>query len=113
MKKLLTIITLLVLLTGSFFLGRTTAGQPQVNNKIEVIGVYTDIETATAHNFYIEPGEIATEYSDGSYTIVNEEKSTYMFQPATLGDWEYNFDNLDQLNKCVDTYISIAETGQY
>lgn len=118
MKKLLSLLTLVLLLTGSFFSGRLTAGQPQTtqqqqNNKIEVIGIYTDVETATANNFYIDKGEIAVEFSDSSFALINESKNYYSFTPATLGDWDLEFSNIDQLENCIETYISIAETGKY
>lgn len=56
-------------------------------------------------SFYIEDGEIGIEFTDGSWASVNQDKDIYVFQPISMGDWSYNFDNLEDFEKCVKTYL--------
>lgn len=47
-----------------------------------------------------------TEYSDGSFAYVNVEKGIYSFTAYEMGDWDYSFDNIDNLNNCIKSYAS-------
>lgn len=97
-KKILKGLVVTVVVVGAFIVGKAT----EKNNKaIEVKAVYT----TSNDNFYIEEGGQITEYSDGSYSYINELKGEYIFQPAVLADWDYNCSNLEQLNNVVNTYI--------
>ena len=64
-------------------------------------------------DFHLDKGDIATEYTDGSYTIENNKTKTYVFQPAVLGDWDYKVKNKEELNKIVETYLNIQNEGSY
>lgn len=72
-----------------------------------------NIITESNQDFYLDPGDIITEYSDGSYTIENTVNNTYIFQAACLGDWEYICSSKEELNKIVNTYLSIKNNGYY
>lgn len=61
---------------------------------------------ASTDDFHIEDGEIGIEFSDGSWASVNQDKNNYVFQPILMGDWSYDFDNLEDFEKCVNTYIA-------
>lgn len=76
----------------------------QINNKVIKV---KRVLTKSTKDFYLEDGDIATEYTDGSYTIENKKTNTYIFQPATLGDWDYQLKNKEELNNIVDTYLNI------
>lgn len=60
-----------------------------------------------------EDGDILTELSDGSFIIINEEKNIYEFQPVDLGDWSYELSSKTELDKIVQTYISIKNNGSF
>ena len=64
-------------------------------------------------NFYKEDGSRLFELTDGSWFIINEEKGEYIFQPVDLGDWNYQVDNMEQLENIVKTYISMKNTGTW
>lgn len=62
---------------------------------------------------YRTPKEYIIEFNNGSFIYVNEEKNIYSFTPVELGDWDYNVNSLQELEKLVQTYKSIYETGYY
>ncbi|MEG1310520.1 MAG: hypothetical protein RSD47_00800 [Romboutsia sp.] len=64
-------------------------------------------------DFKLNKGEVVTEYTDGSFTLVNEKSGLYEFQPCELGDWNYKVKNQTELDKIVKTYLSIKNTGEY
>lgn len=51
--------------------------------------------------------------NNGSFAYVNEDEKIYSFTPAELGDWNYNVNNLEDLNNLIDTYVSIHNNGYY
>ena len=54
-----------------------------------------------------------TDYTDGSWSIIDHEKGDYVFQPVDLGDWDYTCKNEEELNKLIDTYLSMKNTGSF
>ena len=96
-KKILKGLLVSILVIGAFALGKINA----TNKKIEV----TDIITESTNDFKIEEGETGLILSNGSWASINELKGYYVFQPVELGDWSYEFDNLKDLKKCINTYI--------
>lgn len=73
----------------------------------------TNILYESSDNFYLEPNEIGIEFNNGSWAVVNEQTNTYIFQAIELGDWEQQFDNLNDFENCIKTYASIKNTGSY
>lgn len=67
----------------------------------------------TTDNFHIEEGEIGIEFTDGSWASINQAKGNYVFQPVSMGDWSYNFDNIEDFKNCITTYLNIANDGTY
>lgn len=73
----------------------------KANKEAETFGV-TNVLYESSEDFYLEPGEIGIE------------ANKYVFQCAELGDWDYTeFDNLQDFENCIKTYISIKNTGMY
>lgn len=77
--------------------------------KVEV----TNILYESTNDFYLEPNEIGIEFNNGSWAIANEQTDTYIFQAIELGDWEQQFNNLNDFENCIKTYTSIKNTGSY
>lgn len=71
------------------------------NNKVTV----TNILYESTDDFYLSEGEIGVEFSDGSWISANRLTNEYTFQPYELGDWSFDFDNLQDLENCVKTYL--------
>lgn len=72
-----------------------------INNKVTV----TNILYESTNNFYLSEGEIGVEFSDGSWISANLLTNEYTFQPYELGDWSFDFDNVQDLENCVQTYL--------
>ena len=82
--------------------------------KVKVVDTYYQEGTDQKYgDFYLEDGDTLTLLSDGSWSICNKKSNLYIFQPVDLGDWDYELDNAEQLEKIVKTYISIKNTGSY
>lgn len=62
----------------------------------------------TTEDFYISEGEIGVTFTDGSWISANPESNQYTFQPIDLGDWSLDFDNLQDLKNCVNTYLELV-----
>lgn len=71
------------------------------NNKVTV----TNILYESTNDFYLSEGEIGVEFSNGSWISANLLTNEYTFQPYELGDWSFDFDNLQDLEMCVKTYL--------
>ncbi|NFH01607.1 hypothetical protein FC831_15295 [Clostridium botulinum] len=106
MKTLKSVLKGLIILT----IGITTLGA------IELSPVQADTKTGYNNNIYVEfnildsyttedNGQL-TEYSDGSFAYVDTFNNIYEFTPTSLGDWNYSFDNIGDLNKCILSYAS-------
>lgn len=61
--------------------------------------------TESTDTFYLDSGDYGIEFSNGSWGIVNEYTNTYIFQPAELGDWDYQVNTLEQFENIVRTYL--------
>ena len=98
-KKILKGLLVSILVVGSFALG----GKISVTNnkQIEV----TNIIHESTKDFEIEEGETGIIFSNGSWASINELKGYYVFQPVEMGDWSYNCDSLEELEKIINTYI--------
>lgn len=72
-----------------------------ISNKVTV----TNILYESTNNFYLSEGEIGVEFSDGSWISANLLTNEYIFQPCELGDWSFDFDNVQDLENCVQTYL--------
>lgn len=79
------------------------------NNKVTV----TNILYESTNNFYLSEGEIGVEFSDGSWISANLLTNEYTFQPYELGDWSFDFDNVQDLENCIKTYLLIKNNGSY
>lgn len=66
-----------------------------------------------AYSEYKTPEEYYILFANGSCIYVNEEEKIYSFTPAELGVWDYQVNDLQELQKLVLTYKSIYETGYY
>lgn len=58
-------------------------------------------------------GDIIQEFSNGSYSLINEKENIYIFQAIEFGDYEYNLSSKEDLNNFITTYKSIFENGYY
>ena len=77
--------------------------EPKAQTQFKV----TNVLYESTNDFYLENGDIGIEFSDGSYAIANLETNKYTFQPAALGDWDYNdFDSLEEFKNCIKTYAN-------
>ena len=102
----ITILTMVIITIG-LLIGATQ--QTNTNNKVTV----TNILHESTNDFYLEPNEIGIEFSNGSWAVVNEQTNTYIFQAVELGDYEQEFNNLQDFENCIKTYASIKNTGSY
>ena len=94
----ITILTM-VIITLTLLIGATQ--QTNANNKVTV----TNILYESTNDFYLEPNEIGIEFSDGSWASANLLTNEYTFQPSELGDWSLDFNNLQDLENCIKTYL--------
>jgi hypothetical protein len=104
--KILSILTLSIALI-SLLVASTN------NSKLKIAETYKAEESGQYKDFYLEKGDALTKLSNGSWYIANDETNTYIFQAIELGDWDYTFNNIEDLNKCVQTYINIQNAGNY
>nr|DAX85711.1 MAG TPA: hypothetical protein [Caudoviricetes sp.] len=100
----LTVLVIIILIAGGMAANTTKAKQTfRVTN---ILHESTD-------NFKLSAGEIGIEFSNGSWAIVNEKDNIYIFQAVELGDYEQQFETLEQLKNCIKTYSSIKNNGLY
>lgn len=71
------------------------------NNNVEVKRVITE----STNDFKLNPGQKATELTDGSFTIENKNTNEYAFTPACMGDWDLKAKDKTELDKMVKCYI--------
>lgn len=106
MKKFVVLSLLTTLLIGGL------VGYVVGLNETQYIKVEKTL-TKSTDDIYIENGDKYIELTNGSWIIINEQNETYEFQPIELGDWSYEVNSLDELQKIVETYINIHNIGQY
>lgn len=120
MKRTIKSIITVLVIVSIILIGKSISDHKKFENNIKQNNIVSDhnqinnkeikvkrVITKSTKDFYLEDGDIATEYTDGSYTIENEKTNTYIFQPATLGDWDYQLKNKEELNNIVGTYLNI------
>lgn len=61
----------------------------------------------------VEGKGVYTDFSDGSWSLENRETGVYIFQPVDLGDWCYELDSADELQKITLTYMTMSNTGSF
>lgn len=61
--------------------------------------------TQSTDDVKLDKGDTYREFSDGSFSIENDEKGFYEFQTYIMGDWDYIASNKEELNKMIQTYI--------
>ena len=91
MKKLVLAISLTI---NALLIGGIVNSAPQ---KVEV-----------EKTWHQEDGGMIVDLNDGSWICYNPEKEVYAFQPVNMGDWDYEFESADHLEKAVQTYVNIA-----
>lgn len=96
MKTLKSIIKGLIILTIAI----TTLGT------IELSPVQADTKTITEsnENYYVEQGDIITEYNNNAYSVYNNKTDSYEIYFEELGDWGYSADTQQEVNRMVDSY---------
>lgn len=96
------------LVTGDDFSFKFDAEVVEANRveakKVEVEAILTE----TTGNFHISEGEIGVTFTDGSWISADTINNIYTFQPIDLGDWSLDFDNLQDLENCVKTYLELV-----
>lgn len=117
MKTLTKTLTIVLLLTAITIISILLINKPihvesytaTVKKEVTVSNVlYESID-----DFYLDENEIGIEFSNGSYAIANTTSNTYRLQIIELGDWDIEFDNLQDFENCIKTYISIQNTRLY
>lgn len=99
MKKILvSALVLGVVFTGGILTGRQTV---KAENKV----VVSDVNR--------EGNKVITDYSDGSWSVVNEKEGIYVFQPVDLGDWDYECKDMKELKNIISTYLSMKNEGTF
>lgn len=86
-----------------------TANKEEIKPTFKV----TNVLYESTNDFYLEPNEIGIEFSNGSWAVINEQTNTYIFQAIELGDYEQQFNNLQEFENYIKTYASIQNTGSY
>ena len=66
------------------------------------------VEKAVKEKHEESNGDIIATLKDDSTILINKEQNKYYFYPAILGDWNYTFKNIGQLNMGVETYLEIT-----
>lgn len=89
---------LTIAIGSAFLLGANTKQHKEAVTIDRVLYESTD-------TFAIEDGEIGIEFSDGSWASMNESKGYYTFQQYNLGDYSLEFDNKEDLKKCIIAYL--------
>lgn len=57
--------------------------------------------------YYKDNAGLFTILSNGSYILENGLNNEYIFQPSELGDWDIQFNNIEDLKKCINDYVDI------
>ena len=109
MKNTIKGIILGAIIGGGLVFGFNKIQPQETVKKVQIDKICTE----STEDVYVEPGEYYVELTDGSWLLVNEEKNYYLFQPSVLGDWDYELENIQQLENIVKTYINIQNTGSY
>ncbi|MBY6838791.1 hypothetical protein [Clostridium botulinum] len=73
---------------------------------IELSPVQADTKTITESNddYYVEQGDIITEYNNHAYSVYNHNTNKFEVYFDELGDWGYSVDTQQEVNRIVDSY---------
>lgn len=66
------------------------------------------LEGSITEDFHKDRGDTVIELTDGSWFLYNTSQGKYIFQPVAMGDWEYQVDSMEELNKIVNNYMEIS-----
>ena len=58
----------------------------------------------TVSQQYKDNGGLITEYSNGSWSYIDDENDIYEFYPTELGDWSYSCGSIEELNNLLEDY---------
>lgn len=83
------------------------------NREIKVEVTQPQKETVEVERTLQTGDKQITDYTDGSWSIVNHADGEYIFQPVDLGDWDYTCKDEEELNKVIATYLSMKNTGTF
>lgn len=99
MKKiLLGALLLTTVFTGGVFMGKQ---MDKEDGKVAI------------SNITKENNKVITDFTDGSWSVVNEKEGTFVFQPVDMGDWDYNCKDINQLNDVIGTYLNMKNNGEF
>ncbi|OSA95754.1 UNVERIFIED_ORG: hypothetical protein B2H93_04850 [Clostridium botulinum] len=101
MKNIKNVLKGLILL-GAIVISAIAINPVQANAEV----VNNSLEFNIVDNYTKENGGKITDYSDGSFAYTDTVNNIYEFTPTSLGDWNYSFDNIEDLNKCILSYAS-------
>lgn len=76
-----------------------------------IVGIaeVTEVKAAELDNFYIESTDRIVEVlEDESIVLYDTKYQVYNFYPTCLGDWNYSFDNKEDLDNAVETYKELS-----
>ena len=93
-----------IILTASIIMNMVLAGVVVSNSPTAKAEEKVTVEKT----WYQEDGDMIIDLNDGSWICYNPEKEVYAFQPVNMGDWDYEFESADHLEKAVQTYMNIA-----
>lgn len=110
MKKIIAGLMMAVTLVTGFVAGGAVAKAtaPQAEKQQVTI---TRTVTESEEGLYLEAGQEYIELSDGSWLIHGN--GEYIFQPIDMGDWNYEADNAEELEKMVKTYMNMKNNGTF
>lgn len=98
-KRLTAVALLTVTFVGGMFVGNRLIPSPHKEVKVQKVNQ--------------EGSRIITDYTDGSWSVINEDKGQYIFQPVDLGDWDYVCKNKEELRNVITSYLSMKNTGTF
>ena len=113
MKKLIKTLLIISIISGIFTTAAVSIIEKAKDKEPQSTFEVTNILYESTNDFYLEPNEIGIEFNNGSWAVVNEQTNTYIFQAIELGDWEQQFESLQDFENCIKTYASIKNTGSY
>lgn len=70
------------------------------------IGKINDIQIQ--NKWIQEDGDIVVDLSDGSWLVYNIEKNKFAFQPVHMGDWDMEFNTIEEMRNAITTYYDIV-----
>lgn len=88
------------------------------SNEVQTVKDFGIVETYVGkdvekdgYTIELDKGEYYFELTDGSWGLYKD--GEYTFQPVMLGDWSYDLDSEEDLQKITQTYISMNKYGYF